>query len=248
MKIRVVAPVLDSKELVEKARAEYQAAASAGVHISVVCLPNGTRSIESELDVALAQPETIRRVREAAAEGAQACIIACFSDPGGAGAKECVDIPVVGEGEAALYFASLLGYRYSIITTREICIPRVRNVALRSGVGERLASVRAAGLGVLDLSGDCVPRVVEQAVRSVREDGAQVIVLGCTGTALDMAEQVQEQVTHQVGQYVPVIDPVKPAIKLAEALVETRLRPSKLAYPTPVLARPEYRFVPAPPL
>ena len=45
MKIRVVAPVLDSKELVEKARAEYQAAARAGVDISVVCLANGTRSI-----------------------------------------------------------------------------------------------------------------------------------------------------------------------------------------------------------
>jgi len=53
MRIRIVAPVLHSKELVEKARAEYEAAAGAGVDISVVCVANGTRSIESELDVAL---------------------------------------------------------------------------------------------------------------------------------------------------------------------------------------------------
>lgn len=245
MKIRIVAPVLHSKELVEKARAEYEAAAGAGVDISVVCLANGTRSIESELDVALAQPETIRLVREAAADGIQACIIACFSDPGGPAAKECVDIPVVGEGEAALHFANLLGYRYAIITTREICVARVRNVARRAGLGERLASVRAAGFGVLDLGPDCVPRVAAQAVRAIREDGAHVIVLGCTGTALDMAEQVGREVAREVGAYVPVIDPVKAAIRLAEALVETRMRPSKLAYPTPPVPRPEYRFTPA---
>ena len=37
---------------------------------------------------------------------------------------------------------------------------------------------------------------------------------------------------------------VKAAIRLAEALVETRMRPSKLAYPTPPVPRPEYRFTP----
>jgi allantoin racemase len=242
MRVRVIAPVLHSKELVEKTRAEYEAAAGAGVDVSVVCLANGTRSIESELDVALAQPETIRLVREAERDAVQACIIACFSDPGGAAAKESVGIPVVGEGEAALHFAHLLGYRYSVITTRQVCVPRVRNVALRAGLGERLASVRAAGFGVMDLSSECIPRVVEQAVHAVHDDGAHVIVLGCTGTAVEMAYHVETRLAEAVGTYVPVIDPVKTALKLAEALVEMGMRPSKLAYPPPPVSRPEYQF------
>src|SRR5215207_6635009 len=107
MKIRVIVPVLHSEELVGKAREEYQACASPGTDLSVVCLSNGTRSIESDFDMALAQPEVIRLAREAEADGVDACTIACFGDPGAAGAKEVVAIPVVGEGEAAMLFAGL---------------------------------------------------------------------------------------------------------------------------------------------
>src|SRR5437867_4429399 len=102
MKIRVIVPVLHSDELVGKARKEYQACASPDVELSVVCLSNGTRSIESEFDMALAQPDVIRLARQAETDGVHACTIACFGDPGAAGAKEVVSIPIVGEGEAAM--------------------------------------------------------------------------------------------------------------------------------------------------
>lgn len=97
MDIRLVVPVLYSESLAENARSEYQACASAGVDLSLVRVANGTNSIESEYDLALAQPEVMRLVQEA--EGADACAITCFGDPGAAGTKELVSIPVVGAGK-----------------------------------------------------------------------------------------------------------------------------------------------------
>jgi allantoin racemase len=242
VKIRVVIPVLDSEELVGKARDEYLRAAAPDVDLSFVAIPKGTDTIESQYDLALAQPETIRMVLEAERERIEACIIACFGDPGGSGAKEVVAIPVVGEGEAALHVASLLGYRYSIITVRAQTIPFMRIMAASAGLSERLASVRPVDFGVMDFSLSCVDDVVEQSAAAVQHDGAEAIVMGCTGTGVDMAPVVQERLQERLGVYVPVVDPVRAAISLAEGLVRAGLSQSKVSYPTPPSLRPEYSF------
>ena len=96
IRIRVVIPVLYSDELVEKARHEYDNAAGPAVEMSYTCIERGTSTIESEFDVALVQPDTIRRCMEAEREGADAVVIACFGDPGGAGAKKLMFMSMVG--------------------------------------------------------------------------------------------------------------------------------------------------------
>lgn len=245
MKVRVVVPVLHSDELVGKARQEYQESASPGTELSVVCLANGTNSIESEYDMALAQPDVIRLVREAEKDGIDACTIACFGDPGAAGAKELVSIPVVGEGEAAMHFASLLGSRFSIVITERSIFPMIRRMVRMAGMEHRFASLRAVDAGVLDFSLACVPRAIDQAVAAVEDDGADVIVMGCTGTGVDMARMIEDGVKQRLGAYVPVIDPVKVTIKLAESLASIGMSHSKVAYPTPPSLRPEYRFAAA---
>ena len=152
MRIRVIVPVLHSDELVGKAKEEYQAWASPGVELSVACVANGTRSIESEYDMALAQPDVIRLAREAEKDGVDACTIACFGDPGSAGAKEAVSIPVIGEGEAAMHCASLLGNRFSVVITERAIFPLVHRLVRGCGMESRFASVREVGAGVLDFS------------------------------------------------------------------------------------------------
>ena len=76
----------------------------------------------------------------------------------------------------------------------------------------------------------------------MQDDGAEVIVMGCTGTGVDMAAMIEDSVKQRLGAYVPVIDPVKATMKLTEALVATGMSHSKIAYPTPPNARAEYRF------
>jgi len=238
--IHVVIPVLHSDTLVEKCRHEYDHAAGPGVRVSYSCLERGTHTIESLLDLALAQPDTIRRCLEAEQEGAQAIVIACFGDPGADGAKEATTLPVVGEGEAALHVASLLGRRFSIITVRRETVPFMLSMAERSGLGSRLASVRPVEFGVMDFSLDCVPDVVAQAAAAVTADGAEVVVMGCTGTGVDMVPEVTRLLAERVGAYVPVIDPVRAAVSLAELCARHGYRPSKRAYPTPPFERSEY--------
>ena len=245
MQIRVLVPVLPSAALMDKAVAEYQAAAGASAEISVACLGNGTSTIESDLDIALAQPETIKLARQAERDGVDACIVACFSDPGVDGAREAVAIPVIGEGQASLHLASLVAGRFSVITTWDQCIPRIRRLVCRAGFGNKLASVRATGVGVMGLSNDCVDRMVEEAISAVKTEGAEAIVLGCTGTGEDLPTAISAAVHKAVGVAVPIVDPVPAAFAFANACVSLGLRHSKIAYPQIANSRPEYRFAPA---
>lgn len=242
MHVRVIVPVLDSPGLVGKARQEYSAVAAPGTEISAVPLARGTDTIETEFDSALAAPEVMRLAREAEADGVDACTIACFTDPGLGGSRESVSIPIIGEGEAALHVAAMLSMRFTVLITEADIFPLVRRVVARYGLADRLASVRGAGAGVMDLNESCLPRMVAEAVAAVSDDGAECFVMGCTGTGFDMALSIERALGERFGRYVPVIDPAKVALKLAESLVSIGLSHSKLTYPTPRLARSEYAF------
>ena len=70
--------------------------------------------------------------------------------------------------------------------------------------------------------------MVEEGKRAIDEDGADVLVLGCTGLS-DVAEECKLQ--ERVG--ILVVDPLLAALKIAESLVSLDLSHSKLAYPEP---------------
>ena len=246
VEIRVLAPVLYSDGLVAKALQEYRAAASPGTDVSIAALDNGTNTIESDFDIALAEPDTMRLAKQAEADGVDACTVACFSDPGVQGARELVAIPVIGEGQAALTLASLVGRRICVVTTWNQCVPRMRRLIRQHGFADHLAAVRAVNLGVMDLNDSSIPKIVAMTADAVRNDGADVVVMGCTGTGLDMAVAVEAGLRNEIGAHVPVIDPVKAAIKLAETCATTGMRHSKIAWPNPPNTRPEYRHVTSP--
>ena len=239
MKVTVIIPVLSSPELVGKCKLEYARAAAPDTIVDFRPLEIGTETIESWYDMALSQPDTIRMALRAEQDGADAVVIACFGDPGGDGSKEALSIPVTGEGETALSAVALLARRFSIITVRQETIPFMSTMTERIGFGHKLASVRAVEHSVMDFSLDAVDEVVEQSRKAITEDGAEGIVMGCTGTGVDMAAEVSEQLEKEFG-YVPVIDPVKAAIGTAEMLVRSGYRSSRLSYPTPLSMRPEY--------
>jgi allantoin racemase len=73
--------------------------------------------------------------------------------------------------------------------------------------------------------------VIEESAKAVREDGAHVIVPGCT-EMIGMTWAVQEGLAER-GREVPVIDPPAVAVKLAEGLVDLGLAHSKRTYPPP---------------
>jgi allantoin racemase len=152
-----------------------------------------------------------------------AVIPAGFGEHGREGLQELLDVPVVDITDAAAHVACLLGRRYSVITTVDRAVALIEDRLTLAGVARNCASVRAAGLDVLDLEHDrvvTVSRVVEQARLAVTADRAEVICLGCAGMG-DLAEEVQAEIG------VPVVDGIAAAVKLAEALHVLGLSTSK---------------------
>jgi allantoin racemase len=103
----------------------------------------------------------------------------------------------------------------------------------KEGLEPFCASVRYLSLPVLDIAkrpADAQKELLELSRQAVEEDGADVIVLGCTALSyeIDLKPIVQE-----VG--VPVLDPFIVAIKMAQLLIESGLSHSKVAYPQPPL-------------
>lgn len=236
MKIRIINPTITTSWEKESLDA-YRDAASSGTEVSISTLEWGTRSVEGYVAEALVAPGIIAKAIEAAREGADAVIVDCMGDPGVQACREAIDIPVIGPAEASMHLAAMLGHRFSVLAVLDTLIPFVEAQALRYGLGAKLASVRAFNVPVLDLASSdeatfaAVMRVAEAAVR---DDGAHVLIPGCTGLA-GFAPRIQAALA-AVGLEVPVLDPPPVAMKLAESLVALGYRHSRRSYGRPFTA------------
>ena len=233
MRIRVVVPSI-TKEYEALGLEQYSPGARPGTEISVTLLDKGPASIESRYDEIVAVPDIVRKVVAAEKDGVDAVIIDCMADPGVVASREMVSIPVIGPAETAMHVASMLAHRFSLLTVLDRAVPIFRELAHMAGVEGRLASVRAVNIPVLELSDTerVVKALVEQSVMAVREDGAHLIVFGCTGM-IGLAEEVEKGLVEQGIADVPVIDPGVLAVKVAEAFVDLGLSHSKRTYPQP---------------
>lgn len=216
---------------VDRRRAVLQRLAAPGTEVDIVDVPDGPPSIESAYEEYLSVPGTLGHVQEAARQGYAGAIIGCFGDPGLDAARELVEMPVVGPAEASMLFACTLGHRFSVVTVLESVVPSMRLLAHRVGVSEKLASVRAVEIPVLELAKDrerSIQRMIALGRQAVAQDGADALALGCMSMGFLEAHKT---IAAEVG--VPVVNPVSAALKMLEALVSSGLRHSKRAYPLP---------------
>jgi allantoin racemase len=233
MRIRVIAPVT-TRECERRAFEQYTASARADTEITTVLLDRGPASVESQYDEALAVPDVLAKIVEAEREGAHAVISNCMADPGVEAGRELVSIPVLGPAEIAMHMAAMLGHKFSVITILDRLIPTFNNQAFRLGLSRQLASVRAVNIPVLELvdRDRVAAALLEQSFKAVRDDGAHLLILGCTGMT-GLARSLEEGLQKEGIRDVPVIDPVILALKVAEALAEMGLSHSKRSYPAP---------------
>ena len=229
MRILIVNPIT-TKAFEAMTREELKAVRlKPDTEIVVESIPEGPPSIESMYEELLAAPHTIRLIKEGEEKGFNAAVINCFGDPGLTGAREVVDIPVVGPGQAAMLAASAISHRFSVVSILKNVIPLIRELTQLYGVESRLASARSIDVPVLDLEKDLEKTknaLLEESRKALEEDQAEAIVLGCTGFT-GLASFLQERLK------IPVIDPLPTAVKLAELLVDLNLSQSKLGYPKP---------------
>ena len=240
MRLLVINPN-STVSMTEKIGAAARAAAGPGTEIVAVNPPCGPVSIEGYYDEAMSVPGVLQVIQNT--DGADAIIIACFDDTGLDAARCLTDRPVIGIGEAAYHFASMLANKFSVVTTLARSVPALEHNLTRYGLAARCARVRASDVPVLELErpgSDARDRISAEVARAIAEDKAEAIVLGCAGMA-DFAASLSAE------HGLPVIDGVVSAVALSEAMVRLKLRTSRLGgYAPPDLAMPDVARVATP--
>lgn len=227
MKIKVIIPNSSVPFRNSQIR-QRKRAASPGCDVEVVCLPHGPVSIESAYDEAIAGPHIIREVENAEREGFEAVSLDCAMDTVVRAARESVKIPVVSAGEASYLLAMGLCVKFSVVTVLKSTADAIRDNIGKYGFEGRCASVRYARIPVLELNDQerAFRAIQKEARKAIDDDGAECIVLGCTGMSA-LAKRLMDHLS------VPVIDPAVAALKMAELYLSMGLSTSKVAYTTP---------------
>jgi allantoin racemase len=161
----------------------------------------------------------LRLVRERH-DAVDAIMVNCFADPAVDAAREMTDKVVLGPAETSMSVALHLGSRFSVISILPNTAPWVRWQARKLGIESRLASAIGIDIPVLGLEKDLeetADKIVKAAKQAIKTDGAEVIVLGCTGMAA-VAQAVREQL------FVPLVEPAATTFKMAELLVKLGLQ------------------------
>ena len=175
-----------------------------GVSLNFESLKRGPLFVETEEHEKSATPDLLRVIKEGEEKGYDAIIINCFGNPGLEEARKLVKIPVLGAGEASFLKMKEMERRFSVLTTVEEAVRRVKRNARKCGVERYLVSIRPLRMHVLELGQKERLRkaLVTEGGRAVQDDHAEIIVLGCTGMTGNA-----EWLSKKLG--VPVVDPAK---------------------------------------
>jgi allantoin racemase len=219
----LVANVNTTESMTEAIASSARSVASPGTEIVGITPRFGADSCEGNFESYLAAIAVMDAIL-AYPEPYDAVIQAGYGEHGREGLQELLEVPVVDITEAAASTAMYLGHRFSVVTTLDRTVPLIEDRLKLAGLDQRCASVRASGLGVLELESDperAVKAIVEQSRQAVADDHAEVICLGCGGMA-----ELEEQVRAATG--VPIVDGVRSAVTIAEGLVRMGLSTSKV--------------------
>ncbi|MEM2145275.1 MAG: aspartate/glutamate racemase family protein [Candidatus Jordarchaeaceae archaeon] len=169
----------------------------------------------------------VERVILAEQQGYDAVVNSCVSDPGLLEMRSVVDIPVTGCFESATHLAATMGAKWSVVTVEEVVAKRFDKLLVDLyGVRQSMASIRHINIRANQLYPEITPteevarRVLEVSKKCVKEDGAEIIISGCTIMSALFTNYFKEDPVNVIG--VPVIDPMYTAFKFAEIMVDLK--------------------------
>lgn len=211
-----------SVDMTDRMVATAGAVLAPDVDLVAITATRGMPYIASRAEALVAGTLTLELIAEHQAQ-ADAVIIAAFGDPGLVAARELFDLPITGMAEAAMLTACMLGQRFSIVTFSRTLTPWYEDAVALSGLQARCASIRVPDVAfhsVATVQDELEGALVELAERVVREDQADVVILGgapLTGLASRIGARVS----------VPLVDPLSAAVAQAELLARLKPRPAR---------------------
>ncbi|WP_149540301.1 aspartate/glutamate racemase family protein [Siccirubricoccus phaeus] len=228
--------------------------------------PHGNWPVETREEFAVAGVARLPIVREACESGKyDAIVLLGGGDPGFMEAREIgrrYRIPVTANAHAQMHMAMTLGNRFSFVDISETHNAHMAELVVRYRMADRCASIRnidyplprpAYPAGRATLKGEAerhaagersgmLEAAVEAAVAAIAEDGAEVILLGCSA-AFWLREPLQARL-NEVGWDVPVLEGYRCAIAMAKMLVGLGVDASGITFPgDPPRHRRRRRFV-----
>lgn len=162
------------------------------------CIPDQFTGVHDEKTEAKAIPKVVALGKEMERE-VDVIIISCAGDPGLEPLRKEVSIPVVGAGEATAVLAQKYGTVFGVLGITDEPPPAYKK-HLQNIVGiHRPKTVH----NTLDLIKEDGKKAVFEAAVSIKEAGAQVIAISCTGIGpLHICKEIEAHCN------IPVIDPI----------------------------------------
>jgi allantoin racemase len=194
--------------------------ASAGTTLLPMTAPRGVPYIATRAEAIIGSAAMLDMLAERRGTF-DAAIVAAFGDPGLGGARELFDFPVVGMAEAAMLVACTLGRKFAIVSFARALEPWFAEVVEWHGLSARCSAIRTLDetfRSIDDVQNEKEQVLVDLALRTVKNDGADVVILAGAPLA-GLADKIRERVP------VPLVDGIQAAVTMAEGLV--RLNPRK---------------------
>ncbi|MBS3819121.1 Asp/Glu/hydantoin racemase [bacterium] len=217
MNIFIINPNSDP-EMTQVIRQKAQNFASGDFEVECQRVTEAPSFIETYEDEIKSAPGMIKRLRENESYF-HAFIVACHCDPNLDLLKEISTKPVLGIGEASMKIATLLGHRFSILSTTPHSIPNKEALVRKYHLQDSLASIRVPGKE--KRQNQSRDSYLHAARKAMKEDGAEVIVLGCAGMT-DLDKFLEKNTG------VPVLDGVVCGLMIAAGLAKYNTSISKI--------------------
>lgn len=190
------------------------------VEIDTMTAPRGVPYIATRAEAAIGGAVALEMLSEVHGTY-DAAVIAAFGDPGLGGARELFDMPVIGLAEAGMLTACALGRKFAIVSFSGTLAPWYAECVAWHGMDARCCGIRTLDVRVADVGtvqSQAADALVDLALRAIRENGADVIVLAGAPLA-GLAASVRDRIP------VPTVDCVAAAVGLATNLM--RMKPAK---------------------
>lgn len=169
-----------------------------GLEVETKCIPDQWEGIHSEELGEIAIPKIVETAKSF--QDVDMFIVSCADDPGVEELrKEFPGIPVTGGGETTIALALKYGEKIGVLSITDYA-PR----AYKRMIPDQMVFAKPECVNsTLDLMTPQGRAAMLEEGRKVKEQGAQVIALACTGLAtIGIAKELEEAVG------IPVIDPV----------------------------------------
>lgn len=211
----------------------------------------GDWPVETREEFLYAAGARVPNIRKACASGKyNGIVLLGGGEPGFHEAREigrAHGVVVTGNAFSQIHLALMLGGRFSVIDVSGVHNVYYRDVIRGHQLQGRCASIRGIGYhlsrpGNEDLPqlaaerelaragkpSQAVKRAVEQAHLAIKEDGAEVITLGCSGVFW-LQPYIQKGL-RELGWEVPVLEGYSASIELAKLMINLGLNASGVAY------------------